>query len=134
MAENYDLGSYELLKKGRQAYAVAHLRGDGQSSVRGRLSFYDTPIGILVYAEAEGLQTLEGVYGFCLGAEKGKTCMYLPLIYTKFGKGRGFLVSEALRRISLCGQGVFLKENIRSSQNCLSRAVASGVIQGSGRV
>ncbi len=136
MAEICDVGSYDFLKKGRKPYASARLCGCGDTTIRGILSFYDTPLGILVCAEVEGMSSSEGVYGFCLGGsekdgykEREDACLRLPLIYTKHGRGRAALVSEGLRRISLNGRCVFLKES-RFAPLCACGTLACGIIEG----
>lgn len=133
MAENFEHGRYEFLKKGRSPYACARLCGEEDGSVRGSLSFYDTPLGVLVCAEVEGMRSSEGVYGFCFGEdgcrEREDACLLLPLIYTRRGHGRASLISEGLRRIPLRGRRVYLRES-RTAPLCLSRILAQGVIEG----
>ena len=135
MAVNFDSGGYEFLRRGRSPFAVAHLSGCDAPSVRGTVSFFDTPLGILVCAELLGDDTFEGVYGFCLGAGEGgcresdHACRQFPLVYAKDGRGRTSWISERLRQISLVGRCVFLKES-RTDPLCASHTLACGVIDG----
>ena len=52
-----------LLSYLREPGAVACVIGE-QNNVRGRVRFYETPHGVLVRAELEGLPSYNGVYAF----------------------------------------------------------------------
>ena len=121
---------YSVLAVGRKPYAVVALRGSPGCSVDGTVSFYDTPIGVLVWAELAG-EALEeqGVYGFCFGLERCRLCMHLPLIYGKDGCGRGRTVTEGLRGVPLVGREIYLKSRSESGF-CTAKTLAVGRIVG----
>ncbi len=130
---------YAFLKRGRKPYAGADLRGtntDG-SCVTGRILFYDTPLGVMISAEVEGLSGSSSVYGFCLCEGEARCrggkrlCRCMPLIYGKNGRGRGSLVTEWLRREPLIGRRVTLRESV-APDLCAARSVAEGIVESKG--
>ncbi|MBR2353577.1 MAG: hypothetical protein IKA76_03650 [Clostridia bacterium] len=126
---------YEFLKKGRKPYASAILRGGRASLVKGEIFFYDTPLGILMSAQIEGLPRFNGIYEFDLEGDErergtGQTgrCFPFPLVYARNGKGSASCISETLRRIPLCGHRILLRES-RKSLTGQANPIAEGVIQ-----
>ncbi len=137
MERMFNLDGYAFLRRGRSPYAKATLLGCNGQEVRGTLSFYDTPLGILVSAEFEGGDFRKGVYGFCMGCGKGDpcrdrngSCLHMPLIYGRDGRGKGAVITEALRGVSLMGREISLRES-RGRHFCASDTVARGRIEGS---
>ena len=122
---------YSILMRGRRPYAEAHFCGVRGESVSGRLSFYDTPLGILVSAELAGEILSNGVYGFCLESEAHDVCMSLPVVYGKNGRAKGRIITERLRRKSLLGEAIFLRES-RREDGSLESVIAKGRIESFG--
>lgn len=136
MERMLNLDGYAFLKQGRIPYARAELCGCGGMSVSGMLFFYDTPLGILVSAEIGGKDFSKGVYGFCMGergtcdcGERNGICLHMPLIYGMEGRGKGTVVTGALRGVSLMGREISLRES-RGRHFCMSEAIAVGRIIG----
>ena len=72
---------YAFLYKDRTPFARARLRGEGENAcVRGSVSFYETPLGVLVRAELCGLKRRvlgkRRVYNFCVRDAGQNACQH----------------------------------------------------------
>ena len=123
----YD-GLHDSLRRGRHPFASAELRGGyAHPGVKGEISFYDTPAGVLVSARLQGLPGRGGtthastVYGFCLGERESDTCSVgcgrncrfcriMPSLYEKDGNAWCSFLTRKLSVSDLEGRRITLRE------------------------
>lgn len=125
---------YACLKSGRKPCVQAILSGSADGiEVSGRLDFYDTPPGLLLWICMRGLPSRPAVYGICISGDGGtcadeNLCRKLPLLYGKDGKAEGVMLSEQLRRTVWRGKRVSLRE-MADGRLCTSSEIACGIIK-----
>ena len=143
MCEKDTESVYAFLYKDRAPFASARLCGEGENAgVCGGVSFYETPLGVLVRAELCGLkkQVLrkKRAYNFCVRDERTKECLSkdnrslctaMPTAYEKDGCFECVLVTRRISPSDLVGKKVVVYECSRGCPKSISDAVAYGRIE-----
>lgn len=137
---------YAFLYKDRTPFASASLCGEGENgSVRGCVSFYDTPLGVLVRAELCGL-TKKGLgkrkaYNFCVRDEgqtacqcasrgdKRSLCAVMPTAYEKEGRAVCATVTRRIKPTELVGKRIAVYEKRNGCPSKSGSAVAVGGVE-----
>ena len=118
-------GAYASLRNGRRPFAFAELIGGIFSyNTNGRIEFFMTPLGMLVYAKFGGLpksicREKQAVYNFCIRGENGycekaglhtkcSPCFMMPSVYEKDGYAECGALTRRIRECDLLGKTVIL--------------------------
>ena len=140
---------YEQLCNGRSPFAFAKLCGtEVFPAVRGEVSFYDTPVGVLFKANIKGFPRCESnsssakAYNFCLRkdgelcrsahGERGKAiCIGLPTVYERCGEASCMAVTKRIDPSELEGKILIVHERLGDIESsCTQRlAVAKGRVE-----
>ncbi|MBO5755133.1 MAG: hypothetical protein J6R89_03635 [Clostridia bacterium] len=109
------MGSYAFLCRGRRPVARAELHGVGTEgeAVCGTLCFYETPLGLLIFAQVMGLPPGtcgSKVYRLWEGSPFGGLKRTLPLLYEKDGRAWSAVLTKRLKLNELLNQKIFLCE------------------------
>jgi hypothetical protein len=134
---------YAFLYKERTPFAMASLLGNGENvGVRGSVSFYETPLGVLVRAELCGLSKRafgkRRAYNFCVRDEKQSECRcaslgdkrslcaIMPTAYEKEGRADCAIVTRRIKPSELVGKKIVVYEKRNGCPKDIESAVAFG--------
>ncbi len=134
---------YAFLYKDRTPFARAYLLGDGENEdVCGSVSFYETPLGVLVRAELCGLSKKgfgkRKAYNFCvrdekqsecrcaISGDKRSLCAIMPTAYEKEGRADCVIVTRRIKPSELVGKSIAVYEKKNGCPKDTSSALAFG--------
>ena len=134
---------YAFLYKDRTPFARACLSGNGENGdVRGSVSFYETPLGVLVRAELCGLSKRafgkRKAYNFCVrdekqsecrcasSGDKRSLCAIMPTAYEKEGRADCAVVTRRISPSELVGKNIVVYERGNGCPKNMESAVAFG--------
>ncbi len=137
---------YAFLYKDRTPFARACLSGKGENAdVCGSVSFYETPLGVLVRAEVCGLKRQilrkKRMYNFCVrdgaysacrhtsGGDKRSWCAVMPTAYEKDGCADCTVITRKIRPADIIGKTVVMFERTNGCPKNTADAVAYGKIE-----
>ena len=109
-------GGAAELGRGRHPFACADISGDGEcGSVRGKASFYYTPLGMLVCATVAGLGRDTGAYSLSVsedGERSGRASMQcaIPPLYERGGHAWCSALTGKISPCELLGKCITLRE------------------------
>lgn len=154
-------GAYGFLCRGRSPFAIARLCGEeNDSEVRGEVSFYSTPVGVLIHAHVSGLEEgaetgqTQNTYGLCLcdniqepcyarkkdgSGQRGNgyysgICSAMPALYEKSGQAWCSVLTGKISPADLSGRKLTVHMRKHDSGYCgmSMLPIASGEIRCAG--
>ncbi|MBO5202989.1 MAG: hypothetical protein J6B72_00035 [Clostridia bacterium] len=121
-----------VLGKGRSPFAFADILGeDGHTDIKGRASFYYTPLGMLVCASVKGLDGKRRVYSLSLVSDNEGTrdtamqCA-IPPLYERNGYAWCSALTGKISPCEIIGRRIAMREMGNDGKR---GAVASGVVR-----
>jgi hypothetical protein len=121
-----------VLGKGRSPFAFADICGeDGHGTVKGRASFYYTPLGMLVCASVKGLDGKRSVYSLSLVSDKEHVSNVsvqcaIPPLYERNGYAWCSALTGKISPCEIIGRRIAMRE-MGNDEN--EGDIASGVVR-----
>jgi len=137
---------YAFLYKDRTPFARARLFGEGEyASICGSVSFYETPLGVLIRAELCGLSKRafgkrksynfcvrdgeQSVCGCAIMGNKRSWCALMPTAYEKDGCADCVIITRKISPTDIIGKTVAVFERTNGCPKSISDTVARGRIE-----
>ena len=147
MTQKNDIESvYAFLYKDRMPFARARLFGKGENEGGcGSVSFYETPLGVLVRAELCGMKRQplrkKRTYNFCVrdgeesacrhasAGDKRSWCALMPTAYERDGCADCAMITRKIRPADIIGKTVVVFERTAGCPRSIADAAAYGTIE-----